>query len=54
MNEESYGLSFYLNNNGSLTLFDMNEFAFMSQEQIPGKENWGLNGFNLRKPCLSI
>ena len=48
-NEESYGLSFYLNNNGSLTLFDMNEFAFMSQEQIPGKENWGLNGFNLLK-----
>ena len=27
----------------------MNEFAFMSQEQIPGKENWGLNGFNLIK-----
>ena len=48
-NEESYGLSFYLNNNGNLVLFDMNEFAFMSQEQIPGKENWGLNGFNLLK-----
>ena len=44
-----FGLSFYINNSGSLSLFDMNEFAFMSQEQIPGKENWGLNGWLLTK-----
>jgi len=44
-----YGLSFYINISGSLTLFDMNEFAFMSQEQIPGKENWGLDGWLLTK-----
>ena len=44
-----FGLSFYINNSGSLSLFDMNEFAFMSQEQIPGKENWGLNGMLLTK-----
>jgi len=47
--DEGYSLSYYLNIGGSLTLYDSSEFAFMSQEQIPGKENWGLNGHLLQK-----
>jgi len=43
-----YGLSFYINNGGSLTLMNENDFAYMSQEQIPGRENYGI-GNKLRR-----
>ena len=43
-----YGLSFYINNNGTLELFDQNNFAYLSQEQIPGRENFGV-GNKLRR-----
>ncbi len=43
-----YGLSYYINNGGNLTLMNENDFAYMSQEQIPGRENYGA-GNKLRR-----
>ena len=45
---DEYGLSFYINNGGSLTLMNESHFAYMSQEQIPGRENYGV-GNKLRR-----
>ena len=38
------GLSFYINNGGNLELFDMNQFAYATENQLIGKENWPNNG----------
>ena len=37
------GLSFYINNGGNLELFDMNQFAYATVNQLIGKENWPNN-----------
>jgi hypothetical protein len=33
------GLSFYINNGGNLELFDINQFAYASEDQLFGREN---------------
>jgi len=43
-----FGLSFYINNGGNLELFNQDKFAYMSQEQIPGREGWA-DGNKLRR-----
>jgi len=37
------GLSFYINNGGNLELFDMNQFAYATENQLFGKESWPNN-----------
>ena len=37
------GLSFYINNGGNLELFDMNQFAYATENQLIGKESWANN-----------
>ena len=37
------GLSFYINNGGNLELFDMNQFAYATENQLSGKESWPNN-----------
>ena len=34
------GLSFYINNAGNLELFDMNQFAYATENQLSGQESW--------------
>ena len=40
---DEYGLSFYINNGGSLQLLSLDNFAYLGQEQFPGRESWGNN-----------
>ncbi|MDA0755600.1 MAG: VCBS repeat-containing protein [Proteobacteria bacterium] len=40
---DEYGLSFYINNGGSLQLLSLDNFAYLGQEQFPGREDWGNN-----------
>ena len=37
------GLSFYINNGGNMELFDMNQFAYATENQLSGKESWPNN-----------
>ena len=40
---DEYGLSLYINNGGSLQLLSLDNFAYLGQEQFPGREDWGNN-----------
>ncbi len=40
---DEYGLSFYINNGGSLQLLSLDNFAYLGQEQFPGREGFGNN-----------
>jgi hypothetical protein len=46
------GLSFYLNNGGNLELFDMNQFAYATENQLSGKES--LPKFNNLRRAIPI
>ena len=43
----SHGLSFYINNGGSLQLLDLNQMAYLNSEQIPERSNWPKDGRTL-------
>lgn len=38
---DGYGISFYINTGGRLELFDLNNFPYLRQNQIKGREAWG-------------
>ena len=44
------GLSFYINNGGNLELFDMNQFAYATENQLSGQENYGNDHFRRAIP----
>jgi hypothetical protein len=46
------GLSFYINNGGNLELFDMNQFAYATENQLSGKES--LPKFNNLRRSIPI
>jgi hypothetical protein len=46
------GLSFYINNGGNLELFDMNQFAYATENQLSGKES--LPKFNNLRRAIPI
>jgi hypothetical protein len=43
------GLTFYINNGGSLEIFDVNQFAYLTENQIPGREEYGDSSNTLRR-----
>ena len=43
----THGLSFYINNGGSLELVDLSDLAYLNSEQLPGREGWGNDGMTL-------
>ena len=44
---EAYGLSFYLNNGGSLELVSLDNLAYLNSEQIPERAEWPNDGRTL-------
>ena len=44
---EAYGLSFYINNGGSLELVSLDDLAYLNSEQIPERSNWPNDGRTL-------
>ena len=38
---DEYGLAYYINNGGSLELFNTTDFPYLGSEQFPGFENFG-------------
>ena len=45
--KEEYGLSFYINNGGSLELVGLDNLAYLNSEQIPERSEWANDGMKL-------